>query len=118
MHSLLGCEIYWDFGGNHCFFNAASIFLDVIRITSTSWYEPLICRKFQNMIINDAIKMIAGAFIVISVLLGHFVNEYWFLFTAFVGLNLFQSVFTKWCLLSNLLKLAGMKESKDVCATC
>jgi hypothetical protein len=38
--------------------------------------------------------MIAGAFVLLSLGLGYWVNPYWYLFTAFVGLNLFQSAFT------------------------
>jgi len=67
------------------------------------------------MTTNDAIKAIAGVFIVTSLLLGYYVNEKWFLFTAFVGLNLFQSSFTKWCLMENVLIKAGMKKSGSDC---
>jgi hypothetical protein len=54
------------------------------------------------------IRAIAGTFIVVSVALGWFVNRYWLLFTAFVGLNLLQSAFTKWCLMENILDRLGM----------
>ena len=57
------------------------------------------------------IKGIAGAFILIGLLLGHFVNEYFYLFVAFVGLNLLQTSFTKWCLLGDILREFGVKES-------
>ncbi len=67
------------------------------------------------MTINDAIKAIAGVFIIISLLLGYFVNEYWLFFTAFVGLNLFQSSFTKWCLMEKILMKAGMESSGANC---
>ena len=68
------------------------------------------------MTINNAIKLIAGSFILISVGLGHYVNEMWFLFTAFVGLNLIQSCFTKWCLMEQILKKAGVGEGGDSCS--
>ena len=68
------------------------------------------------MNINDAIKLIAGSFILISLLLGHLYSEYWFLFTAFVGINLLQSSFTKWCLMEGILKKAGVKEGGDACS--
>lgn len=42
------------------------------------------------------IRAIAGTFILTSVVLGWFCSKYWLLFTAFVGLNLLQSAFTKW----------------------
>ncbi len=67
------------------------------------------------MKINDAIKAIAGVFIVISLLLGHYVNEYWLFFTAFVGVNLFQSSFTKWCLMEKILVKAGVGASGENC---
>lgn len=61
------------------------------------------------MRIEEAIRMIAGVFILISVALGVWVNPWWFAFTAFVGLNLLQSAFTKWCPMMAILKAAGLK---------
>ena len=54
------------------------------------------------------IRAIAGTFVLISLSLGWFVSPYWLLFTAFVGLNLLQSSFTKWCLMEDILKKAGI----------
>ena len=68
------------------------------------------------MNINDSIKLIAGSFILISVLLGHFVSANFFFFTAFVGANLLQSSLTKWCLMEKILKKAGVKEGGDSCS--
>jgi hypothetical protein len=68
------------------------------------------------MNINNSIKLIAGSFILISVLLGHFVSEYWFFFTAFVGANLLQSSFTKWCLMEEILKKFGVREGGESCS--
>ena len=65
---------------------------------------------------NDAIKLIAGSFILLSVLLGYFVSGYWFIFTVFVGVNLIQSSFTKWCLLEKILIKAGVKEGGASCS--
>lgn len=56
------------------------------------------------MSLEHTIRAIAGSFILISLALGYFVSPYWFLFTAFVGLNLFQSAFSKWCLMEDILK--------------
>jgi len=50
------------------------------------------------------IRMVAGIFVLGSLALGWWVNPYWFLFTAFVGLNLLQSSLTKWCLMEDILK--------------
>jgi hypothetical protein len=48
--------------------------------------------------------MIAGLFILGSLALGWFVSPYFYLFTAFVGLNLIQSSVTKWCLMEDILR--------------
>jgi hypothetical protein len=68
------------------------------------------------MTINDTIKLIAGTFVLLSVTLGYFVNNYFFLFTIFVGINLLQSSITKWCLLEKILKKAGLREGGDSCS--
>jgi len=62
------------------------------------------------MKMEQAIRAIAGTFILISLALGYFVNPLWFLFTAFVGINLFQSAFTKWCLMEDILRHTVYKE--------
>jgi hypothetical protein len=62
------------------------------------------------MKVNDALRTIAGLFILASVALGYFVSPWFFLFTAFVGLNLFQSGFSKWCPMITILKKAGLKD--------
>lgn len=54
--------------------------------------------------INRIIRAIAGIFIILSVLLGMYVNENWYWFTVFVGANLLQSSFTKWCLMEDILR--------------
>jgi hypothetical protein len=48
----------------------------------------------------------------LSVALGHYVNPAWFLFTAFVGLNLFQSAFTNWCPMMAILRKLGAGQSR------
>ena len=62
------------------------------------------------MNVNDALRAIAGLFVLVSVALGYFVSPWFFLFTAFVGLNLLQSGFTKWCPMIWILQKAGLKE--------
>lgn len=59
---------------------------------------------------NRIVRAIAGSFILISLLLAIYVNINWLWFTAFVGANLLQSSFTKWCLLEDILKKFGIKE--------
>ncbi|MEF3168016.1 MAG: DUF2892 domain-containing protein [Deltaproteobacteria bacterium] len=58
------------------------------------------------------IRAIAGTFILVSVGLGYFVHRYWFFFTAFVGLNLLQSAFTKWCLMEDILDKLGIAKKE------
>ena len=53
------------------------------------------------------IRRFAGAFILGSLTLGHWVHPAWFLFTAFVGVNLLQSSFTNFCPLERVLSAAG-----------
>lgn len=60
--------------------------------------------------INRYIRAIAGLFIITSVLLGMYVHPNWLWFTVFVGANLFQSAFTKWCLMEDILKKLGVKD--------
>ncbi len=54
------------------------------------------------------IRRIAGTFVLASLALGYWVSPYWLLFTAFVGLNLLQSSLTKWCLMEDILRKAGI----------
>ena len=63
------------------------------------------------MNVERALRMIAGAFVVLSLALGYWVSPYWYLFTAFVGLNLFQSAFTNWCPMMSILRKFGMKSA-------
>ena len=57
------------------------------------------------------LRLIAGAFVLASVGLGVSVNPWWFAFTTFVGLNLFQSGFTDWCPMMWLLKRLGTRSA-------
>ena len=61
------------------------------------------------MTVERYIRLIAGTFVLGSLPLGYWVSPYWFLFTAFVGLNLFQSAFTNWCPMMTILRKAGVK---------
>jgi hypothetical protein len=60
------------------------------------------------MTMDHKIRLIAGSFILASLALSWFVIPWWFLFTAFVGVNLIQSSFTKWCLMEDILRWAGI----------
>jgi len=63
------------------------------------------------MVLNDWLRLIAGTFVLISVILGYFHSPYWFLFTIFVALNLIQSAFSKWCPMMTFLRKIGVKET-------
>lgn len=60
------------------------------------------------MQLENIIRALAGTLVTLSVTLGYLVSPYWFLLTLFVGLNLFQSAFTKWCLAEEILKKLGI----------
>jgi len=58
------------------------------------------------------VRLVAGLFILLSLALGIpgspiFLSQWWLAFTAFVGLNLFQSGLTKWCLMENIMRKLG-----------
>lgn len=59
------------------------------------------------MKIHYLIRRFAGMFVLTSLALGYWASPYWYLFTAFVGINLFQSSFTRWCVLERVLERAG-----------
>jgi len=61
------------------------------------------------MSVNEWLRAVAGVFVVVSVLLGHFVTPWFLAFTAFVGLNLFQSAFTRWCPMMAILRKLGVQ---------
>lgn len=69
------------------------------------------------MTVNQFVRIFAGAFIMISLTLAHYFGQVdmaklsWLWFTAFVGANLFQSGFTKFCPLENILRAFGVKDS-------
>ena len=73
------------------------------------------------MTVDRLIRIFAGTFILLSLALGVeaspiFVSKWWLAFTAFVGLNLFQSGFTGFCPPSFLLRKLGMKEEGTACS--
>ena len=66
------------------------------------------------MVVEEYLRLFAGFFVLLSLVLSRVHSEYWLLFTAFVGLNLLQSAFTKRCPMMSLLKKLGVKE-KGAC---
>ena len=61
------------------------------------------------MTVERSLRLIAGALVAASVLLGIYVNPAFLWFTLFVGLNLFQSAFTQWCPMMAILRRAGVR---------
>jgi len=62
------------------------------------------------MELNRWLRLIAGAFVLLSLVLVQLVSPWWLLFTAFVGLNLMQSAYTNWCPMMALLRRLGVRE--------
>lgn len=59
---------------------------------------------------RDLFRIVVGLMILASVALGTWVSPYWFLFTTFIGLNMFQSAFTRICPLDTILSKTGLPE--------
>jgi hypothetical protein len=63
------------------------------------------------MTVDRALRLIAGAFVTLTVLLGIYVNTNFLWFTLFVGVNLFQSACTNWCPMMVILRKAGVPDT-------
>lgn len=61
------------------------------------------------MTVDRAVMMFAGAMVLISLALGFYVSPYWYLLTAFVGLNLIQASITGFCPAALVFKRLGCK---------
>jgi hypothetical protein len=61
------------------------------------------------MSIDRIVLAVAGAMVLVSVLLAYFHHIYWLILTGFVGVNLLQSAFTGFCPLAMILKAMGTK---------
>mgnify|MGYP003335965072 CR=1 FL=1 len=59
--------------------------------------------------VESMLRLIAGFFVILSVLLAQFVDQRFLWFTLFVGANLFQSAFTGWCPMMTILRKAGVR---------
>jgi hypothetical protein len=60
--------------------------------------------------LEAVLRGIAGTFVLASMALGHWVHPGFYLFTAFVGINLVQSAFSGWCPMISLLRALGLQE--------
>jgi hypothetical protein len=63
------------------------------------------------MTVECALRLVAGAVLAASVLLGIYVSPMFLWLTLFVGLNLLQSAFTQWCPMMTVLRKAGVRGS-------
>ncbi len=68
-------------------------------------------RRESVMTVERALRLIAGALVALSVLLGIYVNAGFLWFTLFVGVNLFQSAFTNWCPMMVILRKGGLPDA-------
>lgn len=63
------------------------------------------------MTVERSLRLTAGIFVLLSLALGYWVSPYWYLFTAFVGLNLLQSGFTNWCPAMAIFRRIGLRDA-------
>lgn len=67
------------------------------------------------MTLENAIRVMAGTMVLLSLTLSRLHSEYWLLLTAFVGVNLIQSAFTGFCPAENILRGLGVGKGKGKC---
>ena len=67
------------------------------------------------MTLEGAIRILAGAMVLLSISLAHWVNEWWLLLGVFVGLNLIQSSFTGFCPAETIFKKLGVGKKGQAC---
>lgn len=65
--------------------------------------------------LNTYFRVIVGFMVLLSVVLTVYANPNWMWFTVFIGVNLIQSAFTKWCLLETILIKLGIKKESAGC---
>lgn len=66
------------------------------------------------MTVERYLRLIAGIFVLASLVLGYFVSPYFLLFTGFVALNLIQSAFSNWCPMISILRWLGAKSEGSI----
>jgi hypothetical protein len=64
------------------------------------------------MTVERYLRLIAGSFVLATLMLGYFYSPYWFLFTGFVAINLIQSAFTNWCPMITFLRKLGVRDNE------
>ena len=66
--------------------------------------------------LNTYFRVIVGTMVLLSVVLAVYVNINWLWFTVFIGVNIIQSAFTKWCMLETILVKLGVKKDGSGCS--
>jgi DUF2892 family protein len=72
--------------------------------------------KGPTMKMENAVRIMAGTMVLLSLALAHWVSQWWLLLTAFVGVNLIQSAFTGFCPAEIILRKLGV--GKDGASCC
>lgn len=62
------------------------------------------------MKVNQALRLVAGVMILLSLGLTYFVHPNWMYFTVFIAINLIQSAFTNWCPMMTILRKSGLED--------
>ena len=62
------------------------------------------------MNVNQALRLVAGIMILVSLALTLYVHPNWMFFTVFIAVNLIQSAFTKWCPMMTILRKLGLQD--------
>jgi hypothetical protein len=65
------------------------------------------------MTVERSVRLLAGVMVLASLALAYYVSPYWYLLTAFVGLNLLQSAFTNWCPAMAVFRVMGLKDPEN-----
>ncbi len=68
--------------------------------------------------LNKYFRVIVGVMVLLTVVLTYCVSLNWLWFGVFIGVNMIQSAFTKWCLLEVILQKLGIKKEGDACSSC
>ncbi len=67
--------------------------------------------------LNKIFRIIVGSMVLLSVVLTVYIDPAFMWLTVFIGVNLLQSAFTKWCLLEKILKKVGLKDKGESCCS-
>jgi hypothetical protein len=67
------------------------------------------------MKLENAIRILAGTMVLVSIGLARWVSPWWLLLGVFVGVNLIQSAFTGFCPAENILKKLGVGQGSNCC---